>query len=139
MVGPHSMITQQRVPQQGEIVTVRQRRYLVDEVIPPITLSDSTLVKLSCVDDDAQGQQLSVFWELELDGEFLLDAWNSIGEKGFDRTRMRRDDQSQTTLAGVLVECCPTKTFLALMDGDADGTQAFTMATDLARITITIV
>jgi len=48
-------------------------------------LSDSTLVKLSCVDDDAQGQPLDVLWELELDGEVLTaDAWDAIAKKGFD-------------------------------------------------------
>jgi ERCC4-related helicase len=79
------MITRQRIPEQGEIVTVRQRRYLVEGIVPPSSASDSTLVQLSCVDDDAQGQSLEVLWELELDAEVLTaDAWDSIAQKGFD-------------------------------------------------------
>jgi ERCC4-related helicase len=81
----HGAVTQQRLPQQGEIVTVRQRRYLVDDVALPTGTSDSILVQLSCVDDDAQGQQLSVLWDLELDAEILTaDAWDGIAQKGFD-------------------------------------------------------
>ena len=80
------MITQQRVPELGEIVTVRQRRYLVEGIVASPGASDSTLVQLSCIDDDAQGQPLEVLWELELDAEVLsAEAWESIAQKGFLR------------------------------------------------------
>jgi len=52
------MIAQQRLPEQGEIVRVRQRLYLVERVTLPVSAGDLTLVQLSCVDDDAQGQPL---------------------------------------------------------------------------------
>ena len=55
----------------GQIARVRQRTYLVEEVVKPRRLSDSTLVRLSCVDDDNQGQQLEVLWEKELDPQIL--------------------------------------------------------------------
>ena len=48
------------VPKPGEIVRVRQRQYLVEGVVPPPSAADTTLVRLSCLDDDAQGQELEV-------------------------------------------------------------------------------
>jgi len=42
-------------PQPGQIVRVRSRQYLVDDVAPPPRPGDATLVRLSCLDDDAQG------------------------------------------------------------------------------------
>jgi superfamily II DNA or RNA helicase len=45
-------------------------------------------MRLACVDDDAQGEQLEVIWEAELDGRILdAEAWARIGEKGFDEPR----------------------------------------------------
>ena len=40
----------------GQIVRVRSRQYLVEEVTPPQGPEDSTLVALSCLADDAQGE-----------------------------------------------------------------------------------
>jgi superfamily II DNA or RNA helicase len=46
------------------------------------------MVRLACLDDDAQGQPLEVIWELELDPEILdREAWQSIGRRGFDNAR----------------------------------------------------
>jgi hypothetical protein len=40
----------------------------------------STMVRLICVDDDAQGQPLEVIWELELEKKIIdREAWKSIG------------------------------------------------------------
>jgi hypothetical protein len=79
------MITQQRVPEVGEIVTVRQRRYLVEGVVEPPSASDSTLVQLSCVDDDAQGQPLEVLGSLRLTLRCLPPMPGSpLTQKGFD-------------------------------------------------------
>jgi superfamily II DNA or RNA helicase len=48
----------------------------------------ATIVRLVCIDDDAQGQPLDVVWELELDTEILDEGiWRSIGTKGFDSAR----------------------------------------------------
>lgn len=74
------------LPEPGQIAYVRQRRYLVEEVSAPGSLSEATLVDLSCVDDDAQGQPLSVLWEHELDAQVLTDdGWSAVAEKGFDK------------------------------------------------------
>jgi superfamily II DNA or RNA helicase len=79
------MIGLETVPRAGQIVGVRQRLYLVEQVVSPVNPSDSTMVQLSCVDDDAQGQPLEVLWEQELDAEVLSgEAWESIAARGFD-------------------------------------------------------
>src|SRR5947209_3642090 len=72
-------------PSPGQIARVRQRLYLVEETVPPPSACDSSLVKLSCVDDDAQGQRLEVLWERELDAEVMRgEAWEAIAQRGFD-------------------------------------------------------
>ena len=69
----------------GQITLVRQRRYLVEEVVEPKSASDASMVSLSCLDDDAQGEPLTVLWEHELDARVLTDAgWLAVGNDGFD-------------------------------------------------------
>src|SRR4051794_10282294 len=71
--------------QTGQFVRVRQRQYVVEEIISPPTPGDSTLVRLSCLDDDAQGQPLAVLWEGEADREILTgEAWQGLAARGFD-------------------------------------------------------
>jgi len=73
----------------GQIARVRQRTYLVDEVIKPKRAADSTLVRLSCVDDDNQGAPLEILWEKELDPQVLTsEAWESIAVQGFDESKV---------------------------------------------------
>jgi superfamily II DNA or RNA helicase len=73
-------------PEPGQIVRVRTRTYLVEskEADP----GHGTIVRLACLDDDAQGEILEVVWELEL-GTQILDAetWKVIGKRGFDDPR----------------------------------------------------
>ena len=72
-------------PEPGSIAFVRQRRYLIEEVVPSQAPGEATLVGLSCLDDDAQGDTLSVLWEHELDARVLQgDGWSAVAEKGFD-------------------------------------------------------
>jgi SNF2 family DNA or RNA helicase len=72
-------------PNLGQIVAVRQRLHLVENTVAPTRPGDSTLVRLACVDDDAQGQSLEVLWERELDRQILSgEAWDSIAARGFD-------------------------------------------------------
>jgi SNF2 family DNA or RNA helicase len=78
-----------RTPAPGQVVRVRQRRYLVEDVTPPPSAADATLVRLSCLDDDAQGQELEVLWEAEPDGELLTGAgWERLASRGFDPPRL---------------------------------------------------
>ncbi len=73
----------------GQIARVRQRTYLVEQIVKPRRAADSTLVRLSCVDDDNQGQPLEVLWEKELDPQILTgEAWEEVASKGFDDSRL---------------------------------------------------
>ncbi|MFI5397476.1 MAG: hypothetical protein ACHQ9S_18205 [Candidatus Binatia bacterium] len=48
----------------------------------------SPVVRLACLDDDAQGEALEVVWDLELGSEILdADSWKAIGQKGLDQPR----------------------------------------------------
>lgn len=61
------------IPEQGQIVTVRQRRFVVSEVqagaLPssPLSQEDGAqhLVTLNSIEDDGLGETLQVVWELE--------------------------------------------------------------------------
>jgi SNF2 family DNA or RNA helicase len=64
------------IPEQGQIVTVRQRRFVVSDVqqsaleVDPLSLSGAkpqNLVTLSSIEDDALGESLQVIWEIEPD------------------------------------------------------------------------
>ncbi len=62
------------IPEQGQLVEVRQRRYVVSDVVksslPPTTLPGGIerlqhLISLTSVEDDALGEELQVIWEME--------------------------------------------------------------------------
>lgn len=71
-------------PSPGEIVRVRQRAYLVEHVEPPPSAEEATLVSLSCLDDDAQGEPLEVLWEHEVDAQVVRASWDRLGSRDFD-------------------------------------------------------
>jgi hypothetical protein len=74
------------LPVPGQIVRVRQRQYLVEEVIP--SPGEHTLVKLVGLDDDDAGRALAVLWELELGTEIIEpDAQTLRGIQGLDSPR----------------------------------------------------
>lgn len=74
------------VPAVGELVQIRSRRWLVDEVLEPKISGQTCVVRLSCADDDAQGQALEVLWDYELDRLILKEeGWADLAAKGFDQ------------------------------------------------------
>ena len=76
-----------RPPRIGELVQVRSRRWLVEDVAQPAG-GGSAQVALACADDDAQGQTLRVFWECELDRRILQEeGWADLAAKEFDSPR----------------------------------------------------
>jgi len=76
--------------QPGQIIHVRSRKYLVEEVVPPPEPADSPLVRLSCVEDDALGESLEVLWDKEIDARVIDEAnWQAIASCGGSRTLMR--------------------------------------------------
>lgn len=75
-----------QLPEPGQIVKVRSRTWLVEEVDADPGFGST--VSLACLDDDAQGEQVAINWDLELDRRIVSEeAWNSIGRKGFDPPR----------------------------------------------------
>ncbi len=79
--------TPEQPPGVGDLVLVRSRQWLVEEVAHP-QQGGSPQVSLACADDDAQGQALTVFWDCELDRRILQEeGWADLAGKGFDSPR----------------------------------------------------
>ncbi|MBP7678001.1 MAG: helicase, partial [Thermoanaerobaculia bacterium] len=77
------------LPEPGQLVRVRSRSWLVEEVVPPTRPGEQTLVRLSCLDDDAQGEELAVLWEREVDAAVSTGSgWTTVGKNGFDPTKL---------------------------------------------------
>ena len=89
MAGPDPTRTlPHRPPDVGELVQVRSRRWLVEEVQPPAHRGGASLVTLACATDDAQGESLQVFWDYELDRRILAEEdWSGLARRGFDDPR----------------------------------------------------
>ncbi len=78
----------EHLPEVGDLVQVRSRRWLVEEVAQSTTPGNTAVVSLACADDDAQGQSLEVFWDYELDRKILEEeGWADLAAKGFDAPR----------------------------------------------------
>ncbi len=78
----------ERSPHVGELVQVRSRRWLVENVVKSEPPGESARVELACADDDAQGQTLTVYWDYEIDRRILEDeGWTDLAAKGFDSPR----------------------------------------------------
>jgi len=70
------------VPQRGDFVRVRSRRWLVEDERP---IDGLKTLRLACVDDDAQGEVAEVLWDAEIDGSVLGDeGWASVANRGTD-------------------------------------------------------
>jgi superfamily II DNA or RNA helicase len=64
--------------EQGAFVEVRGRPWLVEAVDD--TQPDLTTLRLSCIADDAQGEQIEVIWDAEVAPSILADdAWARVG------------------------------------------------------------
>lgn len=75
-----------KLPAVSQIVKVRQRQYLVEEVVA--IPGQHTLVKLVGLDDDDAGRSLQVLWELELGTEIIEpEAQTLRGVRGLDSPR----------------------------------------------------
>lgn len=79
------MIPQEMIPQEGQMVRVRQRRWLVDGVIR--FAKSGPRVQLSCVEDEAAGESLEVLWEHELDAKILSGSAQSLEAEVLDEPR----------------------------------------------------
>ena len=70
----NTMTTTLNVPEQGQLVQVRSRQWVVNEVkpssLPAVAMKPSfagpqNLLMLSSVEDDGLGEELQVVWEIE--------------------------------------------------------------------------
>ena len=76
------------LPQIGDLVKVRSRRWLVEDLPGADEAGGSSIVRLACADDDNQGQVIDVYWEYEPDRQVLREeGWEDLGQKGFDPPR----------------------------------------------------
>jgi SNF2 family DNA or RNA helicase len=84
-----AVVTPGPMPSKGCVVHCRSHRWLVEEVEPPELPGGDTVVRMACLDDDANGQQLEVFWEREVDARVEGETtWDTVGQRGFDRPQV---------------------------------------------------
>jgi hypothetical protein len=85
------------LPQQGQVVQVRQRRFVVTaihqsqlppDLLHPPTLPPQQLMMLRSVENDALGAELQVTWEVE-PGAQLIDQAALPGPSGVDASERR--------------------------------------------------
>lgn len=96
----------------GQIVRVRSRQYLVEDIVPKPSEREDTLVRLSCLEDDALGEQLEVLWEREVDAKIVgTTSWEAIANRGFDCPRLF--SAYMHTLRWNCVTSCDPKLFQA--------------------------
>ena len=68
----------QALPRTGDFVEVRGRRWLVEKTED--NSGQTAIVSLACIDDDAQGDELRVLWDAEVDARLLDDdPWKHPG------------------------------------------------------------
>ena len=75
------------LPKAGEFVDLRGRLWLVEEQLRDSPSFPS--LRLSCVDDDAQGEIASVLWDTEIAARSRDDElWDLIGDGGTDDAKL---------------------------------------------------
>ncbi|MBB4287237.1 DISARM system SNF2-like helicase DrmD [Roseospira goensis] len=73
----------ERHPSVGDFVEIRRRPWLVEGASHPD--GGTPFLNLSCISDDAQGDQLDVVWSAEIAPQVLSDdAWGEIARDGTD-------------------------------------------------------
>ena len=72
----------------GAVVRCRTRRYLVEGVQAPLEPGGDTVVSMACMEDDANGDRLTVFREREIDFAVLGESsWEAVAQRGFDQPK----------------------------------------------------
>lgn len=74
-------------PEPGDVIRLRHRQWLVEEVAPPPQPDHLTLIKAVCLDDDNQGQAIEVLWEMELGATVVEQKMGGLGS-GVDEPRL---------------------------------------------------
>ena len=73
-------------PTKGCVVFCRSHNHLVEDVKEAAAAGD-TVVRLACLDDDANGQITEVFWEREVDARSWARAPGRRSASGASMTR----------------------------------------------------
>lgn len=81
---PRSTHNRNGLPVVGDVVQVRHRQWLVDQVVPPVESGEKgttpcTLVRAVCLDDDNTGAPLELLWELELGAKVVAPETHGLG------------------------------------------------------------
>jgi hypothetical protein len=74
-------------PAAGDVILLRHRQWLVEEIFPPPDRNQLTLIKAVCLDDDNQGQTIEVLWEMELGAKVIGPHEGGLGT-GIDEPRL---------------------------------------------------
>ncbi len=74
-------------PEEGDVIRLRHRQWLVEKVTPPPVPRQLTLVKAVCLDDDNQGEPIEVLWEMELGAQVVEQKMGGLGT-GVDEPRL---------------------------------------------------
>ena len=72
---------EREAPEPGDVVRLRHRQWLVEEVLPPPKPSHLTLVKAVCLDDDNQGESIEALWEMELGAQVVEQELGALGAR----------------------------------------------------------
>ena len=76
-------------PSRGDVVHVRQRTWLCEDVLPGRTEQEAAVVRLSGLQDDSLGEPLSVLWEHEVDASVVANVPSlTLRDHGLDEPRM---------------------------------------------------
>lgn len=68
-------------PEAGDVIRLRHRQWLVEEVAPPPEPRQLTLIKAVCLDDDNQGEPIEVLWEMELGAQVVEQKMGGLGSE----------------------------------------------------------
>ncbi|MFK9004752.1 DISARM system SNF2-like helicase DrmD [Pseudomonas pergaminensis] len=71
--------TNREAPVAGNVIRLRHRQWLVEDVVAPPEPSQLTLVKAVCLDDDNQGEPIEVLWEMELGAQLVDQKMGGVG------------------------------------------------------------
>jgi len=87
---PAQRANESGIPEQGQLVRVRNRLFLVEDVIPAEDDRGNRVhrVDLECLDDDRMGEPLSVIWEREVNTEVVLAGALPVPEGGWDHPKV---------------------------------------------------
>lgn len=66
-------------PVTGDVILLRHRQWLVEDVLPPPDPNQLTLIKAVCLDDDNQGESIEVLWEMELGAKVIAQHIGGLG------------------------------------------------------------